>query len=63
MQVNPYLSLSDQAPAGWQDKVMHGSLSVGEQVLTGADVAPDGYEQPKGFSLSIQITSTADAES
>jgi PhnB protein len=55
-------SLVDQVPAGWQDKVMHGSVTVGEQVLMGADVAPNGYEAPKGFSLSIQIQSTTEAE-
>ena len=54
--------MADQAPADWQDKVMHGSLTVGGQVLMGGDVAPDRYEEPKGFSLSIQIKSTADAE-
>ncbi len=30
--------LADQVPADWQDKVMHGSLTVGEQVLMGGDV-------------------------
>jgi PhnB protein len=54
--------LVDEVPADWQDKVMHGSLTVGGQVLMGADVAPDRYEAPKGFSLSVQITNTADAE-
>jgi PhnB protein len=54
--------MADQAPAGWQDKVMHGSVTVGEQVLMGGDVAPGGYEAPKGFLLSIQIKSVADAE-
>ena len=54
--------LEHQVPAGWQDKVMHGRLTVGELVLMGGDVAPAGYEEPKGFSLSIQIKSTADAE-
>ena len=52
----------DQVPAGWNDKVMHGSFTVGDQVLMGADVAPDGYDAPKGFTLSIQIKSSADAE-
>jgi PhnB protein len=28
----------------------------------GGDVAPDRYEEPKGFSLSLGIKSTADAE-
>src|SRR5688500_6019891 len=54
--------MADEAPAGWGDKVMHGSVTVGGQVLMGADVAPERYEEPKGFSLSLQIQSTADAE-
>jgi PhnB protein len=54
--------LANQVPANWQDKVMHGSLTLGDQVLMGADAAPDSYEEPKGFSLSINIESTADGE-
>ena len=51
-----------QAPAGWSDKIMHGSLTLGGQTLMGADISPDQYEQPKGVSLSLQIQSTTDAE-
>ena len=54
--------LADQVPADWQDKVMHGSFTFGDHVLMGGDVAPDRYEQPKGFSLSLQMQSAADAE-
>ena len=54
--------LAGQVPADWSDKVMHGSLRLGEQVLMGGDVAPDRYEEPRGFSLSLQIESTSDAE-
>jgi PhnB protein len=54
--------VADQVPADWLDKVMHGSVTVGGQVLMGADIAPDRYETPRGFSLSLQIGSTADAE-
>jgi PhnB protein len=54
--------MADQVPAGWQDKVMHGSVTIGSLVLMGGDVAPDRYEEPKGFSLSVQTSSTADAE-
>jgi len=54
--------MDGQVPADWQDKVMHGSVTVGGQVLMGGDVSPDRYEQPKGFSLSVQITSTTEAE-
>ena len=55
--------MADQVPAGWQDKVMHASLTLGDQVLMGGDVAPGQYEEPKGFSLSIQTKSTTEAES
>src|SRR4029453_12625638 len=54
--------MADEAPAGWADKVMHASLKLGNQVLMGGDVAPDAYEPPKGFSLSLQIKNTTDAE-
>lgn len=54
--------IANQVPADWSDKVMHGSVTIGSQVLMGADVAPDSYEEPKGFSLSLQIAHTADAE-
>jgi PhnB protein len=54
--------MAGDVPADWSDKVMHGSLTLGSQVLMGGDVAPDRYEAPKGFSLSLQIKSTAEAE-
>ena len=50
------------APPDWSDKVMHGSLTLGGQVLMAADVVPANYEEPKGFSLSLQITNATDAE-
>ncbi len=54
--------MADQVPPDWSDKVMHGSLTLGGQELMGGDVAPDSYVEPKGFSLSLQITGTVDAE-
>jgi PhnB protein len=54
--------LANQVPADWQDKVMHASLTLGGQMLMGADVAPDGYQEPKGFSLSLQLKDAAEAE-
>lgn len=36
--------LAGQVPAEWSDKIMHGSLTLGGQVVMGADVAPDHYE-------------------
>ena len=54
--------LAGQVPADWSDKIMHGSLKLGDRVLMGADVTADQYEEPKGFSLSLHMTSTAEAE-
>jgi PhnB protein len=54
--------LADQVPPDWQDKIMHASLTLGDQVLMGGDVAPDRYEEPKGISLSLQIKASDEAE-
>ena len=54
--------MADLAPPGWEDKIMHGSVTVGGLQLSGADVLPAHYEAPKGFSLSIQITGAEEAE-
>jgi PhnB protein len=54
--------MADQAPTDWRDKIMHGSLTIGGQLVMAADVTPDRYEEPKGFSLSLQITRVAEAE-
>ena len=62
MQTHGETPAKDFVAPDWQDKVMHGSVTLGNQVLMGGDVAPDRYEQPKGFSLSLQINNTADAE-
>jgi PhnB protein len=54
--------MADQVPSDWENKVMHGSVTIGDQTLMGGDVAPDRYEEPQGFSLSLQIKSTTQAE-
>ena len=54
--------LAARVPDDWQDKVMHSSLRLGDQMLMGGDLAPDRYVEPKGFQLSLQIASMAEAE-
>ncbi len=55
--------MADRVPSDWSDKVMHGSVTLPGLELNGADVAPDSvYEEPQGFSLSIQIKDVAEAE-
>lgn len=54
--------MENQVPADWKDKIMHGSITIGDLVLMGADVSSDHYESPKGFSLSIQTKDPSEAE-
>ena len=51
-----------QAPSEWRDKILHATLTVGDQVLMASDSPPGHYEQPKGFSVSIQLKDQAEAE-
>ena len=54
--------MAGEAPAGWSNKIMHASLTIGDQVVMGADITPDRYEAPKGISLSLQLTSVEESE-
>jgi PhnB protein len=54
--------MADVVPGGWETKVMHGSVTIGGQRLEGADVPPERYEAPKGFSLSINVPTAGEAE-
>jgi PhnB protein len=54
--------MEGDAPAGWADKVMHGSVTVAGQTIMGADLPSEMYEAPQGFSLSLQIPVVAEAE-
>ena len=54
--------MAGDVPSDWSDKVMHGSIAIGDQMLMGGDVAPDRYEAPRGFSLSLQMADAAEAE-
>lgn len=49
-------------PPEWRDKILHARLTVGDQVLMASDAPPGHYNQPKGFSVSIQIKDPAEAE-
>jgi PhnB protein len=54
--------MAGEVPPAWSDKVMHGSVTIAGQVLMGGDVAPDRYEAPKGFTLSLQMRDASEAE-
>jgi PhnB protein len=54
--------MADQVPAEWRNKILHATLSLGENVLQGADAPPDRYLKPQGFSVTIALADAAQAE-
>ena len=50
------------SPPEWRDKILHACLSVDGQLLMGSDTPPQHFEQPKGFSVSLQLKDPAAAE-
>ena len=54
--------MADSVPPDWRDKIMHASIVVGDLVLMGGDFLEGQYQAPQGFTLSLQMSDTADAE-
>lgn len=53
---------AEHVPPEWRNKILHASLVAGDQWLMGGDAPPNCYEQPRGFSVAIQIKDPAEAE-
>lgn len=51
-----------QVPPEWRDKILHARLAVGDEVLMASDAPPGRQEAPKGFSVSLEVNSAAEAE-
>lgn len=54
--------MASGVPEDWSAKVMHTTLTVGDQELSGADAMPGSYEASKGFSLLLNMKNTDEAE-
>lgn len=48
-------------PPGWEGKIMHASLSIGETMLMASDGCSDGQPGFQGFSLSLAMANEAEA--
>ena len=53
---------ADQCPSETHKLIMHATLSVGDELLQGADVPPDRYAQPKGITVALSLKDTAAGE-
>ena len=49
-------------PPEWDSKIYHASLALGDTVISGADVPPDRYTPPAGFSVTLQMADPAAAD-
>jgi PhnB protein len=54
--------IADEVPAAWRNKILHATLKVGDEVLTGADVPADHYQKPQGFSVMLGLKDPVEAE-
>jgi len=54
--------MAAQAPENWQKAIMHARLVVGDAVLMGSDAPSDRFQQPQGFSVSLQTKDVTEAE-
>ncbi len=53
---------ADQFPVESHKLIMHATLSVGNEVLMGADAPPGRYQQPKGMNVSLHLKNIAEGE-
>ena len=54
--------MAAQMPPEFADRIMHGSLTLGDQTLMASDSSPQGHEVPKGFYVSLIIKDPAEAD-
>lgn len=54
--------MADHVPSDMRDKIVHATLIAGDSALLGSDAPPDRYEEPKGFTVTIQLDDVAEAE-
>ena len=54
--------MADRVGPDWQGKIMHASIAIGDQVINGMDAPGAHYSAPAGFSLTVNTSDPAEAE-
>ena len=54
--------MASDAPPGFGDKILHATLTVGDNMLAGSDSLPGQYQQPQGFQILVNIGDPIEAE-
>jgi PhnB protein len=62
MMTHENTPIAGEVPPGWEGKILHARLIVGDQVLMGSDSPPEYYARPQGLYVSLNVDAPADAE-
>ena len=54
--------VADHVPADWRNKIIHATLNIANDLLTGADAPPDRYQKPQGFHVTLGLADPAEAK-
>jgi PhnB protein len=54
--------MGGDTPAAFKNKILHATFTRGNLVLTGADVLPEQYQRPQGFSVMLHVSEPAEAD-
>jgi PhnB protein len=54
--------MADQTPKELLNKVMHGRIALGDNVIMASDSPPDRFKKPSGFSINISIDTPEEAD-
>ena len=49
-------------PDGYDGKIMHACVMVGDQILMASDAPTDRFERPQGFAVSLLVDTPAEGE-
>ena len=53
---------AQNAPADWQNKIMHAYMTIGDQALMGMDAPPGHFDKPQGFHVNIGVKDVNEAK-
>ena len=54
--------MAEQTPVDQRNRIMHTTLMVGDQALSGSDAPPQHHSKKQGFCVSLDVKTVEEAE-
>jgi PhnB protein len=54
--------MSEATPLAWRGKIIHATFSLDDQELSGVDLPPEQYREPRGFFVVLNVEDAAQAD-